>query len=139
MSSIEEIYTLLENQCGVKRHQLRMDVDIFDELGVEGDDFSELIESFSSTFNVDISNYRWYFHSNDEGTNLFSFMFRPPNKKVSRIPITPELLLRISKTKSWDISYPNHEVPENRNDISFSWLLLILIIVGLYAFLQAYA
>jgi len=40
------------------------DADIFDRL--DGDDGFEIIERFATKFEIDITNYRWYFHYGEE-------------------------------------------------------------------------
>jgi hypothetical protein len=40
---------------------LQDDDDLFDRLGVEGDDAFEFMEAFAARFGVDVSGYCWYF------------------------------------------------------------------------------
>lgn len=43
------------------------DVDLFDGLGVVGDDCFEFITAFAKRFDVDMAGYLWYFHHGEEG------------------------------------------------------------------------
>jgi hypothetical protein len=130
--TIEQVFNLIEIECGVNHKELTPDTDIFNDLGVEGDDFSELIEKYASNFNVNMNDYLWYFHSNDEGTNVWSFLFKPPNKKVNRIPVTPKLLLDAANSKKWNLNYPPHNQPKNRSDLTYSNILWGIILLGLF-------
>ena len=132
MVTIEQIFGLIGDECAVKTKQLTPCTDLFDELGIEGDEFSELIEKYALSFNVNMDGYLWYFHSNDEGINFWSFIFKPPNKKVNRIAVTPELLLHFANTKIWDVNYPTHDKPTNRADIVYSNLVWLIVLLGIY-------
>lgn len=132
MVIIEQIFRLIQDECGVDKQQLALNTDLFEELGIEGDDFSELIEKYALTFNVNMDDFLWYFHSNDEGINVWRFIFKPPNKKVNRIAVTPELLLRFANTKKWDLNYPEHNKPTNRRDLIYSNIFWLIIVLGIY-------
>lgn len=121
--NIEEIYEFLEQEEAVKRSKLHPDSDFVDELGIEGDDFSETINLFAEKYEVDMSEYRWYFHHGEEGWNLGALFFKPPYAQVKRIRVTPGLLLEAARTKVWPISYPQHQIREGRPDITFNKIL----------------
>ena len=113
---IEDIYELLREVTGVK--QLNSQTDIYGDLRVSGDDFHELIEKYQKTFDVNIDNYLWYFHSDEEGMNFpGGLFFKTPYERVNRIPITPELLLKFANSGTWGLKYPEHEIPEKRYDL----------------------
>ncbi|WP_206705357.1 DUF1493 family protein [Marinomonas colpomeniae] len=132
MVSIEQIFNLIESECGVDKERLTLNTDVFGELGIEGDDFSALIESYASSFSVNMDDYLWYFHSNDEGINVWSFLFKPPNKKVNRIAVTPKILLDFANSKRWGFEYPSHNKPKNRRDLTYSNLFWSVIVLGIY-------
>jgi hypothetical protein len=56
-------------ECWGTAKPLSDDADIFDSLGIDGDDASEFIERFATKFETDATNYRWYFYHGDEGSN----------------------------------------------------------------------
>ncbi|RJG16357.1 DUF1493 family protein [Alcanivorax profundi] len=125
--NIEEIYSFLAKEIAIESEKLHPDVDLTADLGVEGDDFSELIEAFAENYHVDMSSYRWYFHHREEGWSLGALFFKPPYMQVQRIQVTPEILLHAARMKKWSFEYPSHQVSESRLDIQMN----IIILVGL--------
>lgn len=93
------------------------DEDLFDALGIEGDDASEFIDVFVARFEVDATDYRWYFHHADEGWNFGGLFYKPIHARFGRIPITVAVLTEAVRTKRWPIEYPAHVVPRRRWDI----------------------
>jgi len=79
---------------------------------IVGDDFHELIEKFAQTYSVDMTDYLWYFHCDEEGwrSYLCDFFFPPPYKKVKRIAVTPLLLTEFANKGKWHIQYPEHKI-----------------------------
>lgn len=51
--------------------------DIFRDLGMVGDDFHEMIETYAARYAVDMTNYRWYFHTDEEGWSFGGVFFKP--------------------------------------------------------------
>ncbi len=71
-----EIISFLEENIGVSVEN--MDVDIHLDLGVDGDDFSELIEKYAMTYEIDMTTYKWYFHHDEEGFNIGRIFIKHP-------------------------------------------------------------
>lgn len=106
------------------------DTDIYKGLGIAGDDFHEMIETFAAMYAVDMANYRWYFHADEEGVGcLGRFIFKPPYNRVKRIPVTPAMLAAFATKGKWDLVYPEHKIPDKRYDILIDQLLLVVISV----------
>jgi hypothetical protein len=124
--TIENIFDFVAEYSG--KNGLKENSDIEMEFGVYGDDWEEMIEKFSSKYNVDMTSYLWYFHSGEEGMGLGRLFFKPPNERVNRIPITPNDLLRIATKQKWDIEYPKHELPKRRYDIIIGTVAVVLLI-----------
>jgi hypothetical protein len=125
MPSIETIYAFVEEVSGVPRAKLAPNADLEAGLGITGDDFSELVEQFGKTFNVDMRGYSWYFHHGDEVTfNPGAFFFKPPFRQVEHIPVTPNLLLNAATTGRWPVQYPSHKLCARRYDILATYALL---------------
>jgi hypothetical protein len=102
------------------------DADIFDSLGITGDDASEFIERFVNKFEIDAANYRWYFHHGEEPMlNIGGLFFKPPYRRVDRIPITPQILAEAIRAKRWPLEYPEHRLPRVRWDIRLSQAFLL--------------
>jgi hypothetical protein len=106
------------------------DTDIFNE-GISGDDFHELMDRYAKTYSIDMTNYLWYFHADEEGgwNSLGQLFFDPPYIKVSRIPVTPALLANFAQKGKWNIEYPEHDIPKRRYDILLNQILLIGFVV----------
>ena len=134
MITSSEIYKFLSKQLQIKEEKLNLDSDIYKEFGVDGDDFSDLMVSFSEKFNVDLSGFLWYFHYGEEGINIGAIFIKPPYNRVSRIAITPRILLEAVNTGKWPIEYPKHTLPKKRYDIIITWLffgaLIFLSLIG---------
>lgn len=131
---LPDIYSLIRNF--IANESISPTTDIFKDLGIVGDDFHELIEGYSKEFNVDMSSYLWYFHADEEGHNFPGELFSaPPNERVKRISVTPELLLEFARTGLWDFPYPEHSIPKRRYDLLINsgvvWLIVVLIVLSL--------
>lgn len=140
MPDINEIITFLEKTIGLD--DIHQDSDIVADLGCYGDDFHELMDAYAAKFNVDMSQYLWYFHTKEEGdgNSLGGFFFKPPYERVTRIAVTPKVLLNFAETGLWHIDYPEHHLPKRRYDflINKFILILFLIIALIYWFNKLY-
>jgi hypothetical protein len=99
--------------------------DIFADLHCTAKDFTKLVEAFGRRFNVDTSNYRWYFHTNEEDHSIGGMFFKPPYERVQRIPVTAERLWEMANVGYWNIEYPEHEIPSSRVDFLINILIFI--------------
>lgn len=125
-----EIITLIIDKVGVRETEITNDIDINEGLGCSGDDFHELMDEFAKKFNVDMSNYLWYFHTEEEGFNsLGGSFFRPPNERVDHIPVNLRVLMEAVSTGRWPIEYPPHEIPKRRWDLTINGILLIAVLL----------
>lgn len=113
------------------RHGPSVDTDVFGALGVEGDDAFQFMDSFIARFDVDAGKYRWYFHHGEEGWNFGGVFFRPPYRRVERMPLTASILIEAIETKDWPLQYPEHELPSVRWDIRLNQLLIVLAFIAL--------
>jgi Protein of unknown function (DUF1493) len=106
--------------------------DIFKDMAVIGDDFHDMIEDYAKRYNVDMSDYLWYFHADEEGfTSIGGQFFKPPYERVKRIPVTPQMLADFSVTKKWKVDYPPHKIPKQRWDLTINRIIVISFIFGL--------
>ncbi len=108
-----------------------VDVDLFDGLGIDGDDAFAFMDRFADQFGVDIGGYRWYFHHGEEGWNFGGLLFRPPYRRVTRIPLTVDILGEAIRTGRWPLRYPEHVLPSVRWDTRFNQLLVLAPLVSL--------
>jgi hypothetical protein len=111
--------------------KIESDSDIFQDIGMNGDDFHEMIEKFSKQFSVDMKDYLWYFHCDEEGQSIGGTFFKPPYLRVKRIPVTPLMLTEFANNRKWNIIYPEHKLPKSRYDILINQILLGLFLAGI--------
>ncbi|MDV6329934.1 DUF1493 family protein [Asticcacaulis sp. 201] len=109
------------------------DADLFKALDIYGDDADEFIVEFGQRFDVDVGGYLWYFHTREECWNPGALFFKPPNRRVTPIPISVSLLRKAQLEKHWPITYPVHALPKRRWDILISQVVCLfpLALVGL--------
>jgi len=132
MPTTSEIIDFVKKFTG--RKKITDETDIFDS-GVVGDDFHELIEKFAKTYSVDMKNYLWFFHTDEEGRDgIVEFFFDPPNRRVKRIPVTPSLLTKFANKGKWSMKYPKHKIPKKRYDLIINEILMVAIIVSLIVY-----
>ncbi len=127
--SFLDIKSFIEKKVGCDEDEITESIDIEEDLGCWGDDFHELIDEYSKTFHVDMTTYRWYFHTGEEGNSLGGLVIKAPYERVNRIPITPTILLDSANAGKWLISYPEHKLPKNRYDIWINQILVLAFIV----------
>ena len=129
MTDITEIIKFVKEETCVS--EVTEDSDIEDDLGCYGDDFFELIEKYSKNFNVDLSTYLWYFHTGEEGfASIGGMFFKPPNRRVKRIPVTPKLLFEFAQKGKWSLEYPEHKIPKKRYDSLVNQIIMLILIIS---------
>ncbi len=131
----EDIEKLIRVYSGTKK-TLMPETRIVEDLGIYGDDFFELIESYAETFNVNMDGFLWYFHTREEGSlNPGALIFKTPDRRVRRIPVTIAMLKGYADNGKWGTDYPEHKIPEERWDVIITWVfftipILIMIIAA---------
>jgi len=112
----------LVQQLGVKRETLTPETSLFDDLGVDGDDFFEaggcLCPPISTWTCPGIG---WFFHHGEEGFNIDWILFKPPNRRVRRIRVTPKLLLESANAGKWALEYPAHNCRPYAGTVCSAW------------------
>ncbi|MBK7307659.1 MAG: DUF1493 family protein [Chitinophagaceae bacterium] len=132
MAEASEIIEFLKDRTGTD--VVTENSDIANDLGVDGDDYDELISEFSKKYSVDISSFLWYFHCSEEGSwnSIGGSFFKSPDKRVTHIPVTPIMLAEFTKVGKWNLQYPEHSVPKRRYDIVIYQFLILAIIVFIF-------
>lgn len=131
----EEIINFLKKET--LEEKITSETDIFQECGVSGDDFHELMKNYQRKFEVDMGTYLWYFHGDEEeSTNIGGAFFKPPYERVTRIPLTPKILTDFANSKKWDIKYPEHSLPKRRYDLIINQVIFFLILTWLIWYLM---
>ncbi|MEI6408495.1 MAG: DUF1493 family protein [Bacteroidota bacterium] len=133
------IERLIQTHTGAKN--IRPDTDIYLDLKFAGDDFEELLADYAKTYAVDMRGYLWYFHNEEEGFNIGALFVAPPNRRVTRIPVSPALLAEFANKGVWDMSYPAHELPAKRYGHIINTIigLLFAAMVGIALFFKWFA
>jgi len=131
--SYDDIYAFLVQEAGAKRERLTPDTSLFNDLGVDGDDFFELAATFARSFKVDMSGYLWYFHHGAEGLDIGAALF-PPYGRITLIPVTAKLLLESANAGKWLLEYPPHKLSRRRYDqLANLVIFAAIILLGLYS------
>ncbi|GAA4327315.1 DUF1493 family protein [Flaviaesturariibacter amylovorans] len=120
---LDEVLAFVRMQT--KRPDAGADSDLFADLHCTGKSFNKLVEAFGREFNVDVTGYKWYFHTDEDDHSIGTMLFKPPNERVQRMPITPEKLWVMANEGHWNINYPEHELPSSRADIFINILIFI--------------
>jgi hypothetical protein len=120
---LEDVLSFVRWKTG--RPDAGADDDIFEKLGCTARKFTDLVEHFSMRFGTDVSNYKWYFHTNEEDHSIGGMFYKPPFERVQRIPVTAEKLWEMANAGYWNIDYPEHEIPSSRVDFLINVLLFI--------------
>ena len=105
----ETVIQIVADQSGVRPEKLTDRTRIVEDLYLDGDDVVEIVERVSTTFNVDVANYRWYHHHGTEGCNPPWLIVRPWWIRKTHIPIRMSDLIEAANTKVWPITYPESE------------------------------
>ena len=124
MDAIERAREFVAETCDFP-DALSLNEDILRRVGITGDDADDFMLDFSERFGVDLSDYRWYFHSEEEGYSIGSLFFKSPDRMVSRIPITLEILAASIELQRWSVDYPDHDLPSFRKDTAADWALML--------------
>lgn len=126
--TVNNIIDFLKDQALIDN--IDPNTNVCDDIGLAGDDFDEMLEAYSRIFSVDMDDYLWYFHSEEEGWNgIGGSFFSPPDKQVKRIPITPSMLTEFANGGKWDIKYPEHTLSKRRYDLYINLFLLLVVLI----------
>jgi acyl carrier protein len=117
MPSFDEIAVFISEYTHTDRSALTEETSLLGDLGVYGLDMYALLVRYSERFGVEISGYRWYFHTSEDGLSIGALFSRPPHKRVKHIPITIGMLHEMAQAGRWTIQYPDHNLPAYRLDV----------------------
>ncbi|MEO0452419.1 MAG: DUF1493 family protein [Pseudomonadota bacterium] len=128
MDTIEAAREFVAEACDYPDYLSPSD-DILRKLRITGDDTDDFMIEFGQRFDVDLSNYNWYFHTEEEGYSIGSLFFKSLDRRVARIPITLEILANSIETKKWSVHYPEHTLPPFRKDLAVDRTLVIVALI----------
>jgi len=133
----QEIINFIEKEFWESK--LTSDSDVFSVVGIDGDDCDEFLQKYSEKYSVNMNDFLWYFHYQDEASltsfNIGGSLFKSPNQSVTMIPITPKMLSEFANSKKWSVDYPEHNLPKYRYDLILNSILFILFICWLIYYL----
>ena len=136
----QRITAHLENSTGSK---LTDPSDVWLHAGLSGDDWHEFVDGYAREFNVDMTDYRWYYHGDEEGLLSFGgLVYPPPQRQVTRIPVSVDQLAEFAVAGTWRVTYPVEEVDLRRRDMVVNRvigyvLLLLTLSLLMYKFVAA--
>ncbi|WP_020475681.1 DUF1493 family protein [Zavarzinella formosa] len=130
MPTFEDVVALVRERTSYQ-NPLTAASTLQSDIGVYGDDMDDLLSAYSKRFGVDLSGYRWYFHTGEEGPSIGGAIFPPPDKQVREIPITLDMLHQFAELGRWAVEYPPHEPPRHRPDI---WINFGIVVFGFVVF-----
>ncbi|SFH90536.1 DUF1493 family protein [Albimonas pacifica] len=116
--TLEDIVAFVREETAARREILATTT--LAELGVEGDDHHDLMQSCAERFGVNLDGYRYYFHHGEEGWNPGALFVRPPQARVPQIEIDMDLLRRSAEAGRWRVDYPPHDLPARRWDVTIN-------------------
>lgn len=130
MTTFDETTSFIRDRTGYRK-SIEQDDNLDRDIGVYGDDMADFLDAYAERFDVDMSGYLWYFHTGEEGQNIGALFFASPNARVEHIPVTPALLLRRARLGTWDVDYPDHDVPDRRLDIRVNQAIAVVVLTAL--------
>lgn len=128
---LNNIVNTISKSLGVSEEKISQVIDLEKDLELTGEDFEEFIQYFAEEYQIDMSKYLWYFHRHEEGLNIGSLFFKPPSKRVARIPITPSILHKAAAERVWPLEYPPHRLPKIRWDIAITICFFTTMVVSM--------
>lgn len=69
----ERVFHLIAEQTGIPVERVQLKSSLLNDLGVDGDDAVELLESLAVTFGIDFSNFRFRDYFGAEGFDILSW------------------------------------------------------------------
>lgn len=100
MNSLEvQVFTFVSRQTSFPMSKITLNTDIFLEVGLDGDDAYEFMDTFGHEFGVDLSNFDFDLYFGPEGFRLL-WLFRQKFRK-EKIAIRVSDLVTAVSAKKW--------------------------------------
>lgn len=133
MDTAKEVYEIVSRHSLKKPEALSNELYIEKDLGLAGDDVTELLEEIQRRFEVDFSNFEFSLHFSPE-------VGWPENPNFGYYPITIGHLVEVAKSKSWFLPEKNKANFLKERKILFilkiSIALSIVLVVGAAIFFR---
>lgn len=107
-----EVKDWVAGQVSARREQLHTTTRIEQDLGITGDDASELMAAFGERFEVDLSEFKFDHHFGQEGGNPFSFIYLRvfARHQLETVPVTIDDLVEAALQKKWQTPKPTRRI-----------------------------
>ena len=125
---LEEIAAWVREQTSF-RGQIGETTELQQDLSVVGDDLFDLVARFAADFDVDMSGFLWYFHTEEDLLNPGALFSKPPDRQVERIPISVGMLLEFADEGAWSVDYPAHSIQRSRIDVRITQMIALAVVL----------
>ena len=97
------IIKLIADFTGVNSDRISLESRLNHDLGIDGDDASEVLSLYSEAFGVDLTDFQFskYFRGEPHLLNFWRWI---PSKRPKLTPITVRDLVEAAKQKKWNTS-----------------------------------
>ena len=100
--TLQEVINLVADQTGVSPSRITASTRIGEDLGVDGDDASDLLEAFASHFHVDLDRFEFSRHFGPEaGANPFCYLYCFFTGRGRLAPVTVGQLAEAAERGAW--------------------------------------
>ena len=119
-----KIIEFVARETGFKVQDITLESDLCKDLGIDGDDATELITKFGREFNVDMSNFNSKKHFGPEGAFVPFLVLFPSWWKSRRKlkPITISDLIKAAESGAWVEKKGQQKRDNRKGDVPFSFL-----------------
>ena len=100
--TLQEVINLVADQTGVSPSRITASTRIGEDLGVDGDDASDLLKAFASHFHVDLDRFEFSRHFGPEaGGNPFYYLYCFFTGRGRLAPVTVGQLAEAAERGAW--------------------------------------
>jgi acyl carrier protein len=98
-----KVIEFIARETGFSVKDITSESDLFKDLGIDGDDATELITKFGQKFNIDMSNFNFTKHFGSEGSFIPFLVFFPSwwKSRCKLKPITISDLVKAAESEAW--------------------------------------
>ena len=134
MVSTTDIIALAQKHAG-SAFSCADDDDLLQAAGLSGERARAFFEAYASEFDVDLSDFRWFFHYRPERANAWRRIepLGPGGRPFAQIPITPRLLADAANQGNWPLEYPKHQTRGSGVPLILMFVLLAFLMLAVTA------
>ena len=135
MSDMElAVRRFLAERTGTGLERIDPSTRLDEDLGLFGGEVDDLVRDLAKVFRIDIREYRWHYHADEEQRTPLSWILAPRQRRVPRIPLRTRDLVESARRGSWSIAYPDTDIvprPEIRSLLTTAALVALIVVVFL--------